>query len=294
MMILPPSSPHPLDIKFQHLSIGILTELPHVVFVALNRPGKRNAINALMWKEIGQAFSELGTLGDGCRCILLLGIGKAFSAGIDYLDATFFQRDDVNDVARRGIAFRSQIIEMQQCFTVVETCPIPVVAAIHGPCIGAGIDLVCCADVRLCSLSTTFSIREVRLGLAADVGTLQRFPKIVGHGSCVRELCLTGEDFDAQEALRIGFVSRTLQNEDDLILDAIALCQRIVVHSPVAVMGTKSSLIYSRDHTVLEGLNHVASHNTLALMTEDISASFGSNARGEDATFHNLPKFSRL
>jgi Delta3,5-Delta2,4-dienoyl-CoA isomerase len=294
MMILPPSSPHPLDIKFKHLSIGILTGLPHVVFVALNRPGKRNAINSLMWKEIGQAFSELGSLGDGCRCILLLGAGKAFSAGIDILDTGFFLRDDVNDVARRGIAFRSQIIEMQQCFTLVETCPIPVVAAIHGPCIGAGIDLVCCADVRLCSSSTTFSIREVRLGLAADVGTLQRFPKIVGYGSCVRELCLTGEDFDSQEALRIGFVSRTLKNEDDLILDAIALCKRIVIHSPVAVMGTKMSLTFSRDHTVMEGLDHIASHNAMALMTDDMAASFGSVARGEEATFHDLPKFSRL
>ena len=292
-MMIPASSPHALDCNFEYLSIGVLAESPHVVLVALNRPEKRNAINAKMWKEIGEAFTSLGTLGDGCRCILLMGSGTGFSGGIDISDPTFFQPDHVQDTARRGVAFRPQIIEMQRCFTAIETCPVPVVAAIHGPCIGAGIDLACCVDVRLCTPTTLFSIREVRLGLAADVGTLQRLPKIVGHGSRVRELCLTGEDFAAHEALRIGFVSRVSTDEDDLIRDATSLCKQIALCSPVAVMGTKLSLNYSRDHTVSEGLDHVASHNALALMTEDMAASFGV-PKGEQAAFDDLPRFSRL
>ena len=96
------------------------------------------------------------------------------------------------DMARKSLAFKSQILEMQAAFTAVEECSVPVVASIHGACVGAGIDLICCADVRVCDPNAKFSIREVRLGLAADVGTLQRFPKIVGYGSLVRELCLTG------------------------------------------------------------------------------------------------------
>jgi Delta3,5-Delta2,4-dienoyl-CoA isomerase len=292
-MMIPASSPHALDCNFEHLSIGVLAESPHVVLVALNRPEKRNAINAKMWKEIGEAFTSLGTLGDGCRCILLMGSGKGFSGGIDISDPTFFPPDHGQDTARRGVAFRPQIIEMQRCFTAIETCPVPVVAAIHGPCIGAGIDLACCVDVRLCSPTTLFSIREVRLGLAADVGTLQRLPKIVGHGSRVRELCLTGEDFAVQEALRIGFVSRVSTDEDDLIRVATSLCKQIALFSPVAVMGTKLSLNYSRDHTVSEGLDHVASHNALALMTEDMAASFGVS-KGEQSAFDDLPMFSRL
>jgi delta(3,5)-delta(2,4)-dienoyl-CoA isomerase len=149
-----------------------------------------------MWKEIGEAFRHLGTIGDGCRCIILRGSGKGFSAGIDLTDEKFFSGisgdDDSTDVARRSLAFRSQILEMQAAFTAVEQCPVPVVASIHGACIGAGIDLVCCADVRVCSPDAKFSVREVRVGLAADVGTLQRLPKLVGFSSRVRELCLTG------------------------------------------------------------------------------------------------------
>jgi delta(3,5)-delta(2,4)-dienoyl-CoA isomerase len=248
-----------------------------------------------MWREIGNAFGWLGTQGDGCRCILLTGSGKASSAGIDTSDPSFFpsQEDDV-DAARKALSFRPKILEMQRCFTAVENCPVPVVAALHGPCIGAGIDLACCADIRLCSPSTMFSIREVRLGLAADVGTLQRLPKIVGHTSRVREICLTGEDFDAVEASRIGFVSRISQTEGDLWPMAIKLCKRIASNSPVAVAGTKLSLNYSRDHTVQEGLAHIASHNSMALLTDDLVASFTAAASGNDPTFANLWPHSRL
>lgn len=294
MMNPPSTSPHPIDVHFEFLSIGILKEARHVVLVALNRPHKRNAINTKMWKEIGEAFSTLGTIGDGCRCILVMGIGLGFSAGIDIVDTRFFQNDDADDTARKGIAFRPQISEMQRCFTAIENCPVPVVAAIHGPCIGAGIDLACCVDVRLCSPATIFSIREVQLGLAADVGTLQRLPKIIGHGSRIKELCLTGKDFDAQEAERIGFVSRVARNENDLIQDATAVCKQIAFHSPVAVVGTKLSLNYSRDHSVQEGLDHIASHNAMAILTDDIAASFNNALEGEHASFRDLPKYSCL
>ena len=137
-----------------------------------------------MWKEIGDVFRQLGTIGDGCRCILLIGNGKGFCGGIDITDEKFFSGIIEGNADR--------ILEMQDAFTALEECNVPVVAAIHGACVGAGIDMTCCADVRVCSPNAKFSIREVRLGLAADVGTLQRFPKIVGFGSRVRELCLTG------------------------------------------------------------------------------------------------------
>ena len=153
-----------------------------------------------MWKEIGQAFHQIGTTGDGCRCVLLIGKGKGFCGGIDVTDEKFLfgingDDDSTEDVARKSIAFSPQILAMQAAFTKIESCPVPVVAAIHGACVGAGVDMSCCADVRVCSADAKFSIREVRLGLAADVGTLQRFPKIVGFGSFVRELCLTGGKF---------------------------------------------------------------------------------------------------
>lgn len=253
-----------------------------------------------MWREIGNVFGLLGTEGDGCRCILLTGSGKSFSSGIDTSDPSFFPSPEEHidadhiDAARKSLSFQPKILEMQRCFTAVENCPVPVVAAIHGSCIGAGIDLACCADIRLCSPSTIFSIREVRPGLAADTGTLQRLPKIVGHGSRVRELCLTGEDFDAAEALRIGFVGRISQTEGDLWPMAVSLCKRIVFNSPVAVTGTKLSLNYSRDHTVQEGLAHIASHNSIALLTDDLLPSFTAATSGVDPIFANLRSHSRL
>ena len=206
---------HPLDSQFSFLSITYHDSLPFVTIVSLNRPRKRNAINAKMWKEIGLAFNQVGSIGDGCRCVLLVGSGKGFCGGIDTSDEKFFSGiinnndnddDDTQDMARKSLAFKPQILEMQAAFTAVEECPVPVVCRIHGACIGAGIDLACCADIRICSSDTKFSIREVRLALAADVGTLQRFPKLVGYSSRVRELCLTGDDFNAEDALKIGFV----------------------------------------------------------------------------------------
>jgi delta(3,5)-delta(2,4)-dienoyl-CoA isomerase len=263
-----------------------------------------------MWREIGDAFRKIGTTGDGCRCILIIGSGKGFCGGIDVTDEKFFSGlvgndtgDDNSsqDVARKSLAFRSQILQMQSAFTAVEECPVPVVAAIHGACIGAGIDLTCCVDVRVCSPDAKFSIREVRLGLAADVGTLQRFPKLVGFGSRVRELCLTGgefinrvpivptfliawhfiliqptcsDDFNADDALNIGFVSRISPTNKSLIDTANGVCQKISRNSPVAATITKASLNFSRDHTISEGLEHVALHNSTALMSEDLVKSF--------------------
>lgn len=201
--------PHPLDEEFRYLKLSIFQESPQVVIVALNRPRKRNAVSAAMWREIGDAFGRLGRLGDDCRCIVVTGVGKAFSSGIDVSDPSLFPSGtDEEDIARRGLSFLPKIQEMQRCFTVIEECPVPVIAAIHGNCIGAGVDLACCCDIRLAQVGATFSVREVQIGLAADIGTLQRLPKITGNDSRVRELCFTGEIFGDQEAKNIGFVSR--------------------------------------------------------------------------------------
>lgn len=257
------------------------------------------AINAQMWREIGLVFQLLGSgrLYQNCRCIILRGEGKAFCGGIDISDPAFGadeNADDV-DVARRYLSFKPQILQMQQCLTALEEdCSIPVIAAIHGSCIGAGVDLVSCADIRLCSPNSRFGIREVALGLAADVGTLQRFPKIVGHGSRVRELCLTGQDFDSYEADRIGFVSRVSKSNESLFDEAMQVAKRIAVNSPVAVVGTKLSLVYSRDHTVREGLDHIASHNAAALITDDLGLSLMGKKDKNSDQFQDLLPHSKL
>ena len=253
-----------------------------------------------MWREIGKAFRLLGTLGDDTRCILLIGNGKSFCAGIDVTDPSFGlmntldDDDESMDVARRCLSFRPKILEMQNCLSAIEECPIPVVAAIHGSCIGGGIDLICCADIRICTPTTTFSVREAKLGLAADVGTLQRLPKIIGNTSIVRELCFTGKNFDGVEAERIGLVSRSTTSQNDLIASGLDICKCIAGNSPVAVTGTKLSLNYSRDHSVKDGLEHIALHNAAALMTNDLSAAFVASSTKSDAEFDSLLPHAKL
>jgi len=281
--------PHSLDPEVEFLNVTVLKQNKNVVVVTLACRRKRNAINAKMWKEIGYVFSKLGRLGDGCRAILLMGAGSSFCAGIDVMDP-MFQMATEDDVARRAMSFMPKILDMQHCLTQVERCPVPVICAMHGFCVGAGIDLSCCADIRLCSPETIFSVREVKVGLAADVGTLQRFPKIVGHSSRIRELCFTGSNFDADEAHRIGFVSRIAPN--NLIEDAVKLCCDIAALSPVAVTSTKTSLNYSRDHTVQEGLEHIALHNSIALQSEDLIKAFAMD--GTKPNFEELLPHSKL
>jgi delta(3,5)-delta(2,4)-dienoyl-CoA isomerase len=294
------SQPHALDSHFSTLTVSIPSNSPHTVVVTLSRPSKMNAISAVMWREIGRAFSILGRQGDDCRVIILTGAGgAAFTAGIDLSDPQLLPRErkedgdsySYADLARAQMAFSSQIRDMQGCFTAVEDCPVPVIAAIQGTCIGAGVDLASTCDIRLCSPNAMFSVREVKIGLAADVGTLQRFPKITGNDSRVREICFTGEFFAADEALRIGFVSRVT---DHLMDDAIALSREIASNSPVAVIGTKQSLVYSRDHSVAEGLEHIATHNSLALVTEDIPAAVLAAKHKTTPSFANMAPFSKL
>ena len=288
-----PSSLHSLDKEFRFLSICVPIGSPQVLIVTLNRPQKRNAISAAMWKEIGAAFSSIGRMGDDCRCVIIKGEGKAFSAGLDISDGSILMddQDGSEDPARRGLSFLPKIQEMQRCLTAIEECPVPVIAAIHGNCIGAGVDLATCCDIRLAQRGSVFSVREVQIGLAADVGTLQRLPKVTGNDSRIREICYTGNYFDCNDAMDIGLVSRVCE---DVVKDAIELANQIAANSPVAVMGTKRSLLYSRDHTVAEGLEHIATHNALALMTSDIPSSFMAISNKEKANFSPLPPISRL
>lgn len=157
--------------------------------------------------------------------------------------------------------------------------------------------MITAADIRICSPNAIFSVREARLGLAADVGTLQRLPKVVGHSSRVRELCFTGEDFDSSDAEKIGLVSCVAQSDESLLDEGLAICKRIAANSPVAVASTKLSLNYSRNHTIADGLEHIATHNSAALITDDIINSMSAASDDNDggiSRFKALLPMARL
>ena len=183
----------------------------HVLNIAMNRPKVLNAQNPQMWQETKAVFDAASTDAN-CRCVLLTGNGRAFTAGID-LQQSFVSSDVQHgksggsnaapkadgdaergspDVARRALAQVRGIMATQALFNAIEECRVPVIAAIHRACLGAGVDMVCAADIRYCTADSTFAIKEVMLGLAADVGTLQRMPKVMGSESLLRELAFTG------------------------------------------------------------------------------------------------------
>ncbi|XP_017755992.1 PREDICTED: delta(3,5)-Delta(2,4)-dienoyl-CoA isomerase, mitochondrial [Eufriesea mexicana] len=232
-----------------------------------------------------------GAIDPECRVIILCGAGKTFCAGIDVQDLMKLGQQLVEheDVARKSKILQLKIKDYQESFTAIEKCLKPVIAAVHGPCIGAGVDMISAADIRYCSSDAWFQIKEVAFGMAADVGTLQRFPKIIGSDSLVRELVYTGRKFTATEAVQQGFVSRSFDNQESLLNSSMALAENIANKSPVAVQGSKLSLIYSRDHSVQEGLDHIAMHNQSMLLSEDFA-----NAAVSEATKNDPPIFSKL
>ncbi|XP_011497597.1 PREDICTED: delta(3,5)-Delta(2,4)-dienoyl-CoA isomerase, mitochondrial isoform X2 [Ceratosolen solmsi marchali] len=273
-----------------YTTLAITEPSPSVFHVQLNRSNKLNALNGTMWLEIGECFNELSNKSD-CRVIILSGSGKAFCAGIDLMDAMklFQELVELPDVARKCKVLEKKIKQYQDSFTAIEQCSKPVITAVHGACVGGGVDMICSADIRYCSSDAWFQIKEVDLGMAADVGTLQRLPKIIGSQSLVNELAYTGRKMLSSEALQIGFVSQILDDKTSLMDKALDVAKEIAAKSPVAVQGTKLSLNYSREHTVGEGLNHILMRNQIMLQSEDFI-----NAATALATKGDKPVFSKL
>lgn len=239
-----------------------------VLSVELHRPTKMNAFNGSMWTEIREVFRMVA--GDtAVRCVVISAAGKNFTAGLD-LAAVGGGGKGEPDVGRKAYAMREHVLEIQDSFNAIEECGRPVIGCAHGACIGAGIDLLCACDIRYCSADTKFCVKEVDVGLAADVGTLQRLPKIVGNDSTVRELAYTARMFFAEEAQQMGLMGKVFADVPTMAEAALQLASLIASKSPIAVSGTKRNLIYARDHTVAEGLEYVATWNAAMLQTEDM------------------------
>jgi len=238
----------------------------HVAHVTLNRPEKRNAMTMDFFYEMADLFRQLDK-DDSVRVIVVKGAGDHFTSGLDLADAQKTFGQDKWASAREKI--RIKIKELQDGMNWVEKCRKPVIAAVHGYCIGGGIDLMSASDIRLAAKGTVFSIRETRIGIIADVGTLQRLPYIIGHGR-FRELALTGRDFTAEEALDMGLITHLCQDRDALYEKADELAGEIVDLPPLAVQGTKEVINYSRDNGIYPGLDYVAQKNASAVISEDI------------------------
>ncbi|MBK4738383.1 crotonase/enoyl-CoA hydratase family protein [Noviherbaspirillum pedocola] len=259
--------------QYETLSVSLEK---HIATVRLNRPAKANAMSATMWQEIRQAFQWVDATPEA-RVAVLQGEGKLFTAGIDLQMMTGLGPQIRNDCdGRTREALRRVIRDLQDTLTSLERCRKPVLAAIHGGCIGGGIDLITCADMRYCSSDAYFIIKEIDIGMTADVGTLQRLPKLVGEG-IVRELAYTGRRFDAQEAREIGLVNRVFDSREALYAGVHDIAATIAAKSPLAIRGTKEMITYARDHSVADSLNYIATWNAAMLMSEDLTEAMTAN-----------------
>ncbi|MBK9985418.1 MAG: crotonase/enoyl-CoA hydratase family protein [Betaproteobacteria bacterium] len=262
----------------------IVTLEDHIATVRLNRPEKANAMNAAMWQEIRQAFQWVDATPEA-RVAVLQGEGRYFTAGIDLQLMMGLGPQIANECdGRTREALRRVILDMQDTLTSLERCRKPVLAAIHGGCIGGGIDLITCADIRYCSADASFTIKEIDIGMTADVGTLQRLPRLVGEG-ITRELAYTGRTFDAAEARSIGLVNRVFDSLEALVAGVREIAATIAAKSPLSIRGTKEMITYAREHSVADGLNYIATWNAAMLMSKDLTEAMTANLAKRTPTF---------
>ncbi len=258
-----------------------------VAHVELARSAKSNAMDHDSFAAIGETFRSLGT-DPKVRAIVISGRGKHFTAGLD-LQYAASQFQPPSDAGRGAEARLRHIQWLQDAFTAVEQARVPVIAAIHGGCIGAGVDLVTACDIRLCSADAFFQVAEVDVAITADLGTLQRLTHLIPQG-IVRELTYTGRKMGAEEALRLGLVNRVEADRQATIAAAIGLARTIAAKSPLAVAGAKLSLNYSRGRPVEEGLRHVALWNAGTLISADLHAAIAARSERSTASFGDLDR----
>ena len=257
--------------NYQTLAVSLADGIANVV---LNRPDKSNAMNRQMWDDIRDVFRKLDEMPEA-RVVALSCSGKHFNAGIDLAMLAQITDTGGGRAAHQREELRRVILDLQDVITSLETCRKPVLAAIHGACIGAGVDLTCAADMRYCSADANFVIKEIELGFVADVGTLQRLPKLIGD-AMARELAYTGRPFAGAEAKEIGFANGCYGSRDDMMAGVAAIARSIAAKSPLAIRGTKEMLLYTRDHSVAESLNYMAIWNAALLQSDDLSEAFAA------------------
>ena len=239
----------------------------HIATIWLNRPEKLNALSADMWEDLPAAIADLDQ-DDEIRVIVVAGKGDAFTVGID-LEMLSGLAPSGPSPASTSKRLYQKIKELQETFSVFARSPKPTISAIHGYCLGAGIDLITACDLRLCSGDATFSIRETRMGLVADVGALQRLPDIVGSGHTA-ELAFTGMDIDASRAKEIGLVTRVETDRDGLMATTYQLAGQIAENSPLVLEGVKRVIQANRGRSVEEALDYVAQWNSAYLLSNDL------------------------
>lgn len=259
-----------------------------IAHIRYNRSEKRNSMNEDFWTMFPKEVEELDDSGE-IRALIVSSTGPHFSAGIDL---SMFKDDIVenetdNEMGRSRGYFLQQLRFLQNAVSCLEAARFPVVTAVQGGCIGGGIDLITAADIRICTKDAFFLIEEINVGLAADIGTIQRLPKIIPAG-IAREWTMLGEKVSADRAKEVGLVSSLHDNHEEMMKNAFEIAEKLASKTPLAMWVTKETLNYSRDHTVKESLENVALWNAATLHKEDVMSTMMSKMQKKKPEYRNL------
>lgn len=258
----------------------------HVVEICLNRPQAINSMNTDFWDELPAIIDALDREAVA-RVIILTSKGKHFTAGMDLEVLSNMGGNPDDEPARRAEQTRRWILSLQETFTQLEAARMPIIAAIQGACIGGGVDMACATDMRFCTANAYFNIKETELGITADVGTLQRIQHVMPSG-LARELAYSSRNLGAEEALACGFVNKVYETQEEMLVAVRALATDIARHSPMAVHGTKKMLNFSRDHSVQDSLNYMATWQSGMLQVPDVQEAMQAGAEKRTPKFENL------
>ena len=257
-----------------------------VATVTLNRGEELNTMIPAFWIELPKIINSINKSGEA-RVIVLASTGKHFSAGMDLAVFSMGSADSAAETGRVRAGLRENALHLQDSFTSLEKARIPVLAAIQGGCVGGAVDMVTACDMRYATEDAFFCIQEINIGMTADVGTLQRLPKLIPEGVC-RELAYTGRRMKADEAKSVGLVNEVYSDKDSLFDGVMEIAEEIASKSPLAIWGSKEMITYSRDHSTADSLNYIATWQSGMFQPADMKEAFSSKAENRPSEFDDL------
>jgi len=262
-----------------------------VARITLARPEKRNAMAPAFWRDFPRAVQALSDEGE-TRVLIIDAEGPVFTAGMDV--SVFFDPSQLGtDTASKREAFMRSALALQETFSALERARMPVIAAVDGPCIGAGVDMITACDLRYATAESYFVVEETNIGLFADVGTLQRLPKLIPDG-IARELAFTGDRLEPERALSLGLLSAVLPDRTALDSHVETVARKIAAKAPLTIAGTKRSILHARDHAVAESLQHAMMLQASLWSPSDIEEAFKAKQEKRDGDFAALAPIRRM
>lgn len=271
---------------YECFDVTIEARVAHLV---LKRPDKRNSMIPAFWRELPEIVRDIDD-NARARVLVISSTGPHFTAGLDLkaFEAIAGAPDDRMAERQAGLRFQNTVRAMQETFTCLERCRVPVLAAIQGGCIGGGVDLVTACDMRYATDDAFLTIHEINIGMTADVGTFPRLFKLIPEG-VARELAYTGRRMPAEEAQSVGLVNRVYPDQEAMLEGVMSIAREIAAKAPLAIHGTKRMANYARDHSVADALDYIGVWNASMLQHAEIREAMQANAEKREGDFADLP-----